>query len=203
MDRSAHTRSCSRKFTVFHPHPPAKATALRHTLLPEEMPIRTVRPRTNVSSASLLLETSYFSPVDTWLSAEIAQLEWSNSAQAVKSPDEKKQPPQKQKLPSPFQDPRPLLDLLFPTPPLQEVRRLVVENVERERQKDGIVPFVDNLILHFYDSLFLQTASLSMRISMLNSHVLLPERAYGRQTRDMHLVSPRLCPGEPRRCWRV
>ena len=185
---------------VFPPHLPVKAIAPPPTLPPEEMPIHTARLRTSVSSVSLPLETSSSSHVDTWSSAEIVLLEWSNSVPAVKSPDEKKPRQQKVMPPLPSPGPPPLLDLLSPTPPLLGERLPVVENVERERQKDGIVPFVDNLILRYSDLLFLPMASPSMRISILNSHVLPPGRVSGRQIRGMHLVSPRPYQGVQRRC---
>ena len=202
-NRLVRTHSCSRKSMVFPPHPPVKATAPPPTHPPEEMPIHTARPRTSVSSASPPLETLSSSHVDIWSSAEIVLLEWSNSVPAVKSPDERKPRQQKVMPPLPSLGPQPLLVPLCPTPPLLGERLPEAGRDERERQKDGIVPFVDNLILRYSDLLFLPMASLSMRTSILNSHVLPPGRVLGRQIRDMHLLSPLPYQGVQRRCWKV
>jgi hypothetical protein len=171
--RSARIRSCSKKFTVYHPLRPAKAILPPPTPQLEEMPIHTARPRTSVLSALPPHETLSYSPVDTWSYAETVQLGWSNSEQAVKLHEERK--PRLPKLPLPemsFQEALPLPDHLFLCQLLLGVRPQVEGRGERERQKDGIVPFADNLILHYFDSHSRRLVKPILKKLVPNSHVL-------------------------------
>jgi hypothetical protein len=169
-----HTRSCSRRSTVYRPLPPVKARHPPRTHPLAEMPIHTAQPRTSVSSVSLLHETSSSFHVDTWSYVGIVPSEWSNSEPEEKSLEEKKQPPPRP--PTQMSSLDPLLLLARPFPPQLHLEALQQADGRggRERQKDGTVQFVDNLILPYFDLPSLHQAK-TTRKSVRNWRGLHPE----------------------------
>jgi hypothetical protein len=163
------------------------------------MPIHTAQLPTSVSSASPLHETSSSSHADTWSYVGIVQLVWSNSEQEEKSLEEKKPPPPKP--PTQMSSLDPLLLLDHPSPPQLHPEELpqAEGRGERERQKDGIAQFVDNLILPYFDSPSLRQAR-TMKKSVRNWQGLHREHQSERHIHDTLPPSPQPSQGVPKRC---
>jgi len=197
--RLARIPSCLRRSTVYRPHQPVKARHPPHTHPLEEMPIHTAQPLTSVSSVSPLHETSSSSHADTWSYVGTVQLEWSNSEQEEKSLEEKKPPLPKRPMQMSSLDLLLLLARPFPLQHHPEELQQEEGRGGRERQKDGIVPFVDNLILPYFDSPYLHQAKI-MKKSVRSWLGLHREHQSERHIHVMLLPSPLPSQGVLKRC---